>query len=88
MFVCCTGSPFPKHLAFQPAPAALGNLQIPESLDLSAGLERRLLCNSSVKTQSENHGRTRRRKSPDSVNSKLIMAAVRLWELKRRNPAR
>jgi hypothetical protein len=49
-------------------------------------LERGLLNRRSVKTQSENHGRTRRRKSPDAVNSKLIMAAVRLWELKRRSP--
>ena len=50
-------------------------------------LERRLLKRRSVKTHSENHGRARRRKSPDSVNPKLIMAAVRLWELKRRNPS-
>ena len=46
-----------------------------------------MLCNTSVKTQSE-HGRARRKKNPDAVNSKLIMAAVRLWELKRRNPVR
>jgi len=50
-------------------------------------LERVLLYRRSVKTYSENHGRARRRKSQDSVNSKLIMAAVRLWELKRRNPS-
>jgi hypothetical protein len=51
-------------------------------------LERGMLFIKSVKTRSENHGRVRRRKNPDYVNSKLIMAAVRLWELKRRNPAR
>jgi len=45
-----------------------------------------MLYRRSVKTHSENHGRSRRRKNPDAVNSKLIMAAVRLWELKRRNP--
>jgi hypothetical protein len=54
----------------------------------SASVERRLLFNRSVKTQSETYGRNRRKKSPDTINSKLIMAAVRLWELKRRNAAR
>jgi hypothetical protein len=70
-----------KHLAFQRA----GHL---DAGKLSISVERRMLYTRSVKTHSENHGRIRRRKSPNSVNSKLIMAAVRLWELKRRNPAR
>jgi hypothetical protein len=56
--------------------------------ELVAKLERGLLYRRTVKAQSENNGRIRRRKSPDAVNSKLIMAAVRLWELKRRNPSR
>ena len=58
----------------------------PGPVKLVATLERGLLYRRPVKTHSENHGRSRRRKSHDGVNSKLIMAAVRLWELKRRNP--
>jgi hypothetical protein len=67
-----------KHLAFQCAGGERGELVV--------RLERGMLYNRAVKTHSENHGRVRRRKSPDAVNSKLIMAAVRLWELKRRTP--
>jgi hypothetical protein len=63
-------------------------VQAPGARTLSPKLERCLLKNRSVKTHSENHGRLRRRKSPDAVNSKLIMAAVRLWELKKRNACR
>jgi hypothetical protein len=50
-------------------------------------LERGLLYRRSVKTYTANNGKIRRRKSSGPVNSKLIMAAVRLWELKRRNPS-
>jgi hypothetical protein len=66
---------FVKHLAFHSC-----------TLELFSKLERALLKGSSVKEHSDTQGKVRRRKSSNAVNSKLIMAAVRLWELKRRNP--
>lgn len=52
------------------------------------GLERELLKENFVKTNSENQSPARPRRSRTMPNTKLLLAALRLWELKRRTAAK